>query len=215
MSADQRVTSAREFLSGARRRKVDQLPPSLLMRECAELRRLLGQVLDVLAAHRDAAAQLAEIRDVLDRFDWSTATGSALDRLLTRVDAEYRSRQWQQFHVDESARRRRLPAARRCDHSPNGRAARPAGNLQPVGEAVITVAVVALVAVLRRRSDRPGPVHRLRLRLRGLLPAPIAGRSGRPPFEPEEDPGVARYCPVPLKVAICMTQSPDWGAVAL
>jgi hypothetical protein len=69
MSADQRVTSAREFLSGARRRKVDQLPPSLLMRECAELRRLLGQVLDVLAAHRDAAAQLAEIRDVLDRFD--------------------------------------------------------------------------------------------------------------------------------------------------
>jgi hypothetical protein len=56
MSADQRVTSAREFLSGARRRKVDQLPPSLLMRECAELRRLLGQVLDVLAAHRDAAA---------------------------------------------------------------------------------------------------------------------------------------------------------------
>ena len=70
MIADQRVTSAREFLSGARRRKVAQLPPSLLMRECAELRRLLGQVLDVLAAHRDAAAQLAEIRDVLDRFDW-------------------------------------------------------------------------------------------------------------------------------------------------
>ena len=34
-------------------------------------------------------------------------------------------------------------------------------------------------------------------------------------FEPEEDPGVARYCPAPLKVAICMTQSPDWGAVAL
>jgi hypothetical protein len=70
MSADQRVTSAREFLAGARRRKVDQLPPSLLMRECAELRRLLGQVLDVLAVQRDAAGRLAEIRAVLAAFDW-------------------------------------------------------------------------------------------------------------------------------------------------
>ncbi len=70
MSADQRVTSAREFLAGARRRKVGQLPPSLLMRECAELRRLLGQVLDVLAETRDAARRLAEIRAVLAAFDW-------------------------------------------------------------------------------------------------------------------------------------------------
>jgi hypothetical protein len=70
MSADQRVTAAREFLAGARRRKVDQLPPTLLMRECAELRRLLGQVLDVLAAQRDAAGRLDEIRAVLAVFDW-------------------------------------------------------------------------------------------------------------------------------------------------
>jgi hypothetical protein len=70
MSADQRVTSAREFLAGARRREVDQLPPSLLMRECAELRRLLGQVLDALAEARDAGRRLAEIRAVLAAFDW-------------------------------------------------------------------------------------------------------------------------------------------------
>lgn len=48
--SDVRVTAAREFLDGARRRKVTELPPSLLIRECAELRRLLGQVLDVIAA---------------------------------------------------------------------------------------------------------------------------------------------------------------------
>ncbi len=42
---DERVTQAREFLDGARRRKVAELPPSLLIRECAELRRQLGQVL--------------------------------------------------------------------------------------------------------------------------------------------------------------------------
>jgi hypothetical protein len=70
MSADQRVTSAREFLDGARRRKVDQLPPSLLMRECAELRRLLGQVLDVLAERQANTRQLAEIRAVFAAFDW-------------------------------------------------------------------------------------------------------------------------------------------------
>jgi hypothetical protein len=47
VSADQRVNAAREYLTSARRRKVGDLPPSVLTRECAELRRLLGQVLDV------------------------------------------------------------------------------------------------------------------------------------------------------------------------
>lgn len=56
MSADARVTAAREYLDGARRRKVTELPPSLLVRECAELRRCLGQVLDVL----DGGQVLAE-----------------------------------------------------------------------------------------------------------------------------------------------------------
>jgi hypothetical protein len=43
---DQRITIAREYLTGARRRKVDQLPPSVLVRELAETRRQLGQVFD-------------------------------------------------------------------------------------------------------------------------------------------------------------------------
>jgi hypothetical protein len=47
-TTDLRLISAREFLTGARKRKVAELPPSLLMRECAELRRQLGQVLDVV-----------------------------------------------------------------------------------------------------------------------------------------------------------------------
>jgi hypothetical protein len=72
VSADQRAELAREFLDEARRRSVDQLAPSLLMRECAELRRLLGQVLDLLAEQRDrdAARRLAQIREVLAHFDW-------------------------------------------------------------------------------------------------------------------------------------------------
>lgn len=71
MSADQRITTAREFLSGARKRKVDQLPPSVLMRELAECRRQLGQVLDVIAyGDAGAAGQLAKVRAVLAGFDW-------------------------------------------------------------------------------------------------------------------------------------------------
>jgi hypothetical protein len=70
MSADQRVTAARDYLTDARKRSVDQLPPSLLMRECAELRRLLGQVLGVLAERQAEASRLAEIRAMLAAFDW-------------------------------------------------------------------------------------------------------------------------------------------------
>jgi hypothetical protein len=70
VSADQRVEIARDYLATARRTSVEQLPPSLLMRECAELRRLLGQVLGILADRIDAGRQLAEIRAVLAAFDW-------------------------------------------------------------------------------------------------------------------------------------------------
>lgn len=51
MSADQLVQLAREYLDGARRTGVDHLPPSVLMRECAELRRQLGVVLTVIDGH--------------------------------------------------------------------------------------------------------------------------------------------------------------------
>jgi hypothetical protein len=55
-TVDQRITAAAEYLDGARRRKVGELPPSLLVRECAELRRLLGQVLDVIGEHQAPGA---------------------------------------------------------------------------------------------------------------------------------------------------------------
>ena len=71
MSApDERAEFARRFLAEARQRSVEQMPPTVLMREVAELRRLLGQVLAVLAERQDAGRQLAEVRAVLAAFDW-------------------------------------------------------------------------------------------------------------------------------------------------
>jgi len=70
VSADQRVELARRFLAEARRRPVDTLPPSLLTREVAELRRLLGQVLGVLADRQAETRQLDAVRAVLAAFDW-------------------------------------------------------------------------------------------------------------------------------------------------
>jgi hypothetical protein len=67
---DQRITVAREYLAEARQRSVEQMPPTLLMREAAELRRLLGQVLAVLAERQEDTRRLAEIRAVLAGFDW-------------------------------------------------------------------------------------------------------------------------------------------------
>jgi ribosomal protein L29 len=70
VSADERAELAGRFLAEARQRSVEQLAPTLLMRECAELRRLLGQVLTVLAERQDEGRQLAEVRAVLAAFDW-------------------------------------------------------------------------------------------------------------------------------------------------
>ena len=67
---DERAELAARFLAEARTRSVDQLAPTLLMRECAELRRLLGQVLAVLGERQDEGRQLAEVRAVLAAFDW-------------------------------------------------------------------------------------------------------------------------------------------------
>jgi hypothetical protein len=63
---------AREYLADVRRTSVEQLPPSVLARECAELRRLLGLILGILAerqvlrpaqerASRLAAAMTADL----------------------------------------------------------------------------------------------------------------------------------------------------------
>jgi hypothetical protein len=71
---DERAELARRFLAEARQRSVEELAPSLLMRECAELRRLLGQVLGILAERQaerqDESRQLAEVRQLLAAFDW-------------------------------------------------------------------------------------------------------------------------------------------------
>jgi hypothetical protein len=47
VTGDMRVQLAREYLDSIRQHEVTHLPPSVLVRECAELRRQLGQVLDV------------------------------------------------------------------------------------------------------------------------------------------------------------------------
>ncbi len=73
MTADQRAGLAREYLTGARKRKVDQLPPSLLMRECAELRRLLGQCLDVIE-HQPFPLTDMQRAIVLDALEYGAAS---------------------------------------------------------------------------------------------------------------------------------------------
>jgi hypothetical protein len=52
--ADHRVTVASEYLADAQQRDVLHLPPSALLRECAESRRQLAAV---LAAYADLARE--------------------------------------------------------------------------------------------------------------------------------------------------------------
>jgi hypothetical protein len=84
---DPRAEIARDFLTDAQRRPVEQLPPTLLMRGCAELRRLLGQVLGVHAERQDDARQLAEVRQLLAAFDWEfddrQLALEAIERIVT------------------------------------------------------------------------------------------------------------------------------------
>ena len=67
MTADQRVTDAREYIGYARALKVGDLPYPALMRLAAELRRQLGQVLDVIGteartgARPDGSASLSAV----------------------------------------------------------------------------------------------------------------------------------------------------------
>jgi hypothetical protein len=67
---DQRITAAREYLRGVQQSDVLHLPPSALLRECAESRRQLGQVLAAVDGQADEAGKLARIRQVLAEFDW-------------------------------------------------------------------------------------------------------------------------------------------------
>jgi hypothetical protein len=75
-TADQRVIQAREYLTGARRRKVSELPQSVVAREDAELRRLLGQVLDYVTESVSLSDdQLVTLGQALgDAVAWHTDT---------------------------------------------------------------------------------------------------------------------------------------------
>ncbi|HEV8276295.1 MAG TPA: hypothetical protein VGQ26_11450 [Streptosporangiaceae bacterium] len=67
---DQRITTAREYLAGVQQRDVLHLPPSALLRECAESKRQLAAVLAAIDGQQDPAGRLAQIRQVLAHFDW-------------------------------------------------------------------------------------------------------------------------------------------------
>ena len=67
MTADPRMTAAREYLDAIRPYKVSDRPHSVLMREDAELRRMLSKVLAVLDGQAPAldAGQLDTLRQAL------------------------------------------------------------------------------------------------------------------------------------------------------
>lgn len=59
---DQRITLAQEYLASLREQRVESLPPSVLMRECAELRHQLGQVLAVIEGQGEGSPLTDEQR---------------------------------------------------------------------------------------------------------------------------------------------------------
>jgi hypothetical protein len=63
-----RITAAREFLEYVRRWKVTEVPPTVLQRECAELRRQLGLVLDDTTRSRAQQAALVQALDDAARY---------------------------------------------------------------------------------------------------------------------------------------------------
>jgi hypothetical protein len=81
--ADERTELAARYLAEARQRDVGQLPPTLLMRECAELRRLLGQVLGILAERHDGARHKGDSQRSI-----GLPAGSCRDPWLPSTDKE-------------------------------------------------------------------------------------------------------------------------------
>jgi hypothetical protein len=84
---DQRIQSAREYLAAAQKRDVLHLPPSALLRECAESRRQLAQVLAVIDGPADEAGKLAGIRKVLAEFDWKLHDRQLALEAIDRIQA--------------------------------------------------------------------------------------------------------------------------------
>ena len=84
---DQRITAAREYLAVAQQSDVLHLPPSALLRECAESRRQLAAVLAAYAGLEDAARKLAAIRGVLDTFGWESGDRQLALEAIDRIQA--------------------------------------------------------------------------------------------------------------------------------
>jgi hypothetical protein len=84
---DQRITAAREYLVGVQQSDVLHLPPSALLRECAESRRQLAAVLDVIAGQADEAGKLTQIRQVLAEFDWEFHDRQLALEAIDRIQA--------------------------------------------------------------------------------------------------------------------------------
>jgi hypothetical protein len=78
MTADQRVTNAREYLGYARVIKVADLPYPALMRLAAELRRQLGQVLDAIGEEARTGAR-PDGSAALSAVDVQTVLGALAD----------------------------------------------------------------------------------------------------------------------------------------
>ena len=84
---DQRITAAREYLAVAQQSDVLHLPPSALLRECAESRRQLAAVLAAVDGQADAAGRLARIRQVLAEFDWEFHDRQLALEAIDRIQA--------------------------------------------------------------------------------------------------------------------------------
>jgi hypothetical protein len=68
VSGDVRPSIAADYLASVRKHKVTHLPPSVMVREIAELRRQLGQVLDFIEdqGHTLTGAQRATVLAALE-----------------------------------------------------------------------------------------------------------------------------------------------------
>jgi hypothetical protein len=72
VTGDQRIDAARAYLTLARLRDPDAMPPSRLVAEVAELRRLLAGLLAVIGERQAGHEQLAQVRTLLAAFQWET-----------------------------------------------------------------------------------------------------------------------------------------------
>jgi hypothetical protein len=81
-TVDQRVTLAREYLASILRRPVGTLPSLVLVRECAELRRQLGQVLAAIDDRTDQETLASALSDAIaycEDNDYCAACATAPD----------------------------------------------------------------------------------------------------------------------------------------